>query len=395
RTRSSIKVASLNMRGRHHRGVDKWMHINQIMQDQKIGILCLQETHLSPNDLDSIHTKFGKHLQVFCSEIPDQPNAAGVAIVVNKDLAKYENATTYELIPGRALLITLPWHPSQTLNILCIYAPNIQADNAYFWEQIKAEGIGKPSPDIMLGDFNIVEDALDRLPPSRDSSNATDNLNRLKLGYGLIDGWRNTFPNTLQYTYSQTVRQGAAHSRIDRIYIRENTLRFSSEWEITTAGIPTDHQIVKVRISDETLPFIGKGRWVLPSHVISNKKAMSVLTDMCKTALKEIESITERLPTKNAQLIFERLKCEIKEQAIKEARKVSSQIDKEIKQLQMKKDEVLNDQSIDIESRQLQGAIIQDKIKLLAEHKHKKTRDELAAKFQMESEVASSGFWAR
>lgn len=42
KTRATIKLASLNMRGRFTQGVDKWSHINQMVRDKKIGILALQ-----------------------------------------------------------------------------------------------------------------------------------------------------------------------------------------------------------------------------------------------------------------------------------------------------------------------------------------------------------------
>jgi hypothetical protein len=42
-TRATLKIASLNMRGRDK---DKWNHINQLMRDNRIGILAVQEAHL-------------------------------------------------------------------------------------------------------------------------------------------------------------------------------------------------------------------------------------------------------------------------------------------------------------------------------------------------------------
>lgn len=51
KTAATIKIASWNMRGR---GDDKWMHINQTMRQKKIGILCLQETHLSEEHTNTL-----------------------------------------------------------------------------------------------------------------------------------------------------------------------------------------------------------------------------------------------------------------------------------------------------------------------------------------------------
>ncbi|KAF9472507.1 DNase I-like protein, partial [Pholiota conissans] len=395
KTRAALKIATLNMRGRFSRGIDKWMHINQIMRAQKIGVLCLQETHLSPEDTESIHNLFGKRLQVYCSINPAQPNAAGIAIVINKDLAKSDTAQATELVPGRALLVVLPWHPNHTINILGIYAPNIPAENTYFWEKLLLDLRDMPTPDIMLGDFNMVEDALDRLPPKRDARNSVEALSQIKLSAGLVDGWRNTYPTQLQYTYAQSVRQGAAHSRIDRIYVKGLAMRFTGEWETCTPGIPTDHQMVTMRLSDQSLPFIGKGKWNFPLHLLSSKTCLNQLTELCAKALSDITDIIQWLPTYNAQTIFEKLKSDIKNYAIIEGRRATLAIDKQIASLSNQKYSILNNPDINLESRQLQASIIQENIKVLADLKHRKARDELHAKFEIESEIASSGFWAR
>jgi hypothetical protein len=84
-TRASLKIASLNMRGRGPVGDNKWTHINQIMKEQRLGILAVQEAHLTQEHVDNLHTHFGKRLQIHFSQGPNA-NAQGVAIVLNKEL---------------------------------------------------------------------------------------------------------------------------------------------------------------------------------------------------------------------------------------------------------------------------------------------------------------------
>lgn len=53
------------------------------------------------------------------------------------------------------------------LTILVIYVPNLPTSNAKPWENINISLTNKcwlPWPQIMLGDFNMVEDAIDHLP---------------------------------------------------------------------------------------------------------------------------------------------------------------------------------------------------------------------------------------
>ncbi|KAJ7798220.1 hypothetical protein B0H13DRAFT_1674109, partial [Mycena leptocephala] len=78
-------------------------------------------------------------------------------------------------------------------------------------------------PDIMAGDTNIVEEAIDRLPCHTDPEPATTQPDLLLTALRLTDGWRKTYPTTRAYIYSQIRHSGGgSHSRIDRIYIRNS-----------------------------------------------------------------------------------------------------------------------------------------------------------------------------
>jgi hypothetical protein len=61
-TQASLKIASLNIRGRGPTGNNKWNHINQIMKEQRLGVLAIQEAHLTQEHVDNLHTLFGKRL---------------------------------------------------------------------------------------------------------------------------------------------------------------------------------------------------------------------------------------------------------------------------------------------------------------------------------------------
>ncbi|KJA27412.1 hypothetical protein HYPSUDRAFT_74910 [Hypholoma sublateritium FD-334 SS-4] len=383
------------MRGRFHNGIDKWMHINQIIRNDKIGILCLQETHLTATAATELNDRFSNRMHIITSPNPTHPNANGVTIVVNKNLANSANIITHNLIPGRALMTTIPWHRDKSLTVLNIYAPNNHQENARFWEIINDELRGKPTPDVILGDFNMVEDALDRLPPHCDPTTSVEKLAELMTSLQLVDGWRTANPDTLQYTYSQTIRQGASHSRIDRIYLNKDCTQFTNDWKITTPGIHTDHQMVSVYLTDATLPYIGKGRWVIPTHLLKNKKVMQILTELCYEAEIEMKEIKERTPTNNAQLIFNNLMKNLKATAIDEGYKASNNIDIKIRKLESRRLRKINNPNKTVEARQISNSLLQEKIKTWANIKHQKARDNLAAKYRIESERASSGFWAK
>ena len=84
------------MKGRYHTGGDKWLHVNQIIRENKIGILTLQETHLCRNEALALENIFPR-LRIFSTVDEDHPNAKGVAIVLNKDILNTDKATCQEI----------------------------------------------------------------------------------------------------------------------------------------------------------------------------------------------------------------------------------------------------------------------------------------------------------
>ena len=232
---------------------NKWMHINQIIRDKKIGVLLLQETHMSKTRHNETQKLFWKRLKIFSSEDPENPTGkGGVVIVLNKALIQtkgQENIKTTEIIPGRALLMSIKYRPPEPpkLTVLVVYSPNEHGKNKLFWDEIKTFFENHPHiprPDIMAGDFNVVEDTIDRLPTHPDPPDATDALDSLKSDLRLQDGWHNTYPSTKSYTFLHSNGSGS-QSRIDRIYVKNKMLETAREWKITSSALPnTDHCMV-------------------------------------------------------------------------------------------------------------------------------------------------------
>ena len=156
---------ALNIKGNGHinplNGKNKWNHINQIIRDEKIGILAVGEAHLNNIRCNNIEQMFGKRLKIIFSCLPNNPNAAGIAFVLNKNITETQNIKTHEIIPGHALMIEIFWHANEYLSVLAIYAPSQNTtENATFWHNIQnffENNRGIKKPQIMLGDFNMVE----------------------------------------------------------------------------------------------------------------------------------------------------------------------------------------------------------------------------------------------
>jgi hypothetical protein len=111
-------------------------------------------------------------MEIIFSADPDSPWVrAGVAFIVNKSLIALREITAYEILPGWALLIKVKWLETKETNLLNIYTPNNKLSHSDFWKCIKDTHVRKrlPHPDFMLGDFNIIEDEIDRAPAKPDN----------------------------------------------------------------------------------------------------------------------------------------------------------------------------------------------------------------------------------
>ena len=225
-TKASMKIAALNINGigneNPNHGQNKWNHINQLVKEHKINILAVGEAHLNESRHLAIETLFSKRLKVIYSKLPHSHNAAGIAIVLNKENTNVEGIETHEVIPGRALVIELNWHGTERISVLALYAPNrSMSENKQFWEKLLTffRTNRRLKPDVVLGDFNFVEEAMDRIPMRMRESeeSVSESFDSLKVDLQLMDGWRQTFPSTLAFTYYH--KSDGQQSRLDRRYI--------------------------------------------------------------------------------------------------------------------------------------------------------------------------------
>ncbi|KAJ7103017.1 hypothetical protein B0H15DRAFT_919002 [Mycena belliarum] len=285
---------------------------------------------------------FGRVLHIEFSKHPLTSNAKGVAIVLNKNMVKTGIVKKREIIPGRAMLTEMEHVDGSTLSLLGIYAPNAPAENATFWTTIKRWFETHPTvkrPDVMGGDFNMVEDPIDRLPARQENNGPVNTLDELKTYLRLVDGWRDTFPTTRAYTYHQSEAQGGAQSRIDRIYVRRPILEHTFEWDIQTVGLDTDHRMVSVKLTTENAPSMGHGRWVWPAHLMSDKVLTTHIQEAgmkLQNELERIQTAPERDGDQNAQRAWMDFKKDIGTKARERAKIVIPKLAREIAELDTK-----------------------------------------------------------
>lgn len=202
-------------------------------------------------------------------------------------------------------------------------------------------------------------------------------------------------PDKLAYTYSQTAAQGGSQSRIDRIYAKDQINRFSKDWEISPSGIPTDHQLISVKISTARMPFVGKGRWTMPLFLITNKNCLEEIQKKGKSLeealLNNKQSRTEDI---NPQTLFEQFKTEIIDICRNQARKSTPKIDKDIADSKKTLETLLNDNNLNTEEKKQSSIPMLENINKLEQMRHNRIRDNIAAKNKLEEESAASKQWA-
>ena len=371
--------------------------MNQIMRERHIAILAVQETHLKQTDIDEIHSQFYGRMEIKNSSDPDHPNAKGVAFVLNKQKTAWKEALVTEIIPGRAIRLEIPWQEAR-INILAIYAPNSPAENAEFWETLHNKWVQEnpPLPDIVLGDFNLVEEMIDRLPAHADAHGAVDKLREFKALLGLSDGWRRTNPMEKAYSFTQEATQ--SRSRIDRIYVTQPMYKNSWNWQIDQTAIRTDHHLVSVEFANPGAPFIGKGRWSIPLRLLKNRKVIKEIKEIGMTFEKKIDEAKTQPPDrrtfdKNPQVLFADFKIEIASFAREFAKTETPKLDAKIKSSKEQLKGVLNDENVrPVEEVQATAAAIEEKIRQLETLCHTQVQNNLAVRSRLESETIGK-FW--
>ena len=313
-SKAKITFVTLNIKGRRSGNIDKWMHVPQIMRDRKLGVLAVQETHLTNELAEQFQALFGSTFSLHYSPDPRTRNARGIAIILNKTTINTDEVTATTVVPGRALSLSIPWQGDSRVNVLTVYAPNSPAEAREFWKAIdnKVNTNRTLKPDVLLGDFNIVEDAIDRIPSKTDDPQAVERLREFRVKHNLIDRWRKANQEEKGYTW---IRDDGTQSRIDRIYVREDYFIDCTGWQIEPAPIPTDHDLVSAKISTPTTPLIGRGRWAVPTRALKNKEAKTEIQKLGTHLAKELQRMQMRTETKNPQTLLREFKTKARETA--------------------------------------------------------------------------------
>ena len=367
---------------------DKWNVIGQALNKTQAAILALQETHLTDELAENLNSRFETRLSLHHSPLPDSSNAAGVAFVINKSLLNSDDVSCVEVVPGRAILANVAWIRGTSFKILNVYAPNNTNDNEAFWNDLNTKIMSNPDlkPNIMLGDFNLVEDSLNRLPCHPDDANAVAALGDLKSNLHLVDGWRRTYPDKRGYTHLHVAN--TSQSRIDRIYVKNDLLQPARDWHIDPPPVESDHWVASVKVSTPEIPEIGRGRWQIPTYLIDNDEILAEVDRMGKKAEEDVDGTRyRRSVTQNPQSILAKFKKDIVALYRARARVIHPTITNKIKSLTQRLDRINNDELTSDDDKMLETIVVKTEILELERTLFESSRVYATAKHHVHAET--------
>jgi exonuclease III len=286
--KQGVRIASLNVKGRAYSNrKDKWKDLATIIRKNNILVLAIQESHLNEEEADLLREKYPKLIFEINGE---ETNKEGVAFVLNKDLMQGKTWIHTHVIPNRASRLQVDCGQELGLDLVNVYVPNDTNEKIEFLTRLKgqmewSEGMDSP---ILLGDFNFVEQELDRFPRRHDPNRVTDEFSKIKNRWNLVDGWRACNPDTRDFTFEGTNK---AMARIDKIYVNEKTYPHAYNWNIVNPGNVSDHHIVSVDILRKNLPYIGDGMWRMDQNLLTDNVFMKTTGKI----LKKTEEVMAKL----------------------------------------------------------------------------------------------------
>ena len=403
--RANINLSTLNMNGltAPSQGMNfrqKWSTINSTLNQHKLAILALQETHLDQETIEHLHRSLGDKMRIISSADPHAPRStAGVAFVINKKRIAPSQYSIHELIPGRALFLKIKWHESEHTSLVNVYAPTHRPDHPSFWRKILDEhsALNLPNPDFLLGDFNVMEDPIDRVPANPDDQAAVAALRELRLAWHLEDAWRHLHPQTCAYTYRATANGQQIMSRLDRIYIARHLRPLTYDWKITPSLVPTDHWLVKVKYAPLDAPFIGKGRWTWPLHSLNNERLLVALSERGLKLHEDLVHLSTHYvdrSTSNPQLLWNECKKDFRMIAKQHMRDSYHKISTRLERLEKDRKQLTEHPDFEADNDlRVRKAILANELDHLGKVKARQNRDLFKARMTDHGEKLG-GIWS-
>ena len=239
--------------------------------DANFDILILVETHhkniedvtclsILKNNYDVLHTE---------ADIND--TYGGIIVLVHKNLRVIEEN---ELIKGRLLNFKIK-DTNQQYNVSAIYnysGNRATSDKLKSFTEILKTYHSPADHNILLGDFNFVDNDLDRTNKTKLGQNNTDkSLTQTWLNFtdelDLSDPFRTRNPKKRMYSYIHT--RDKAKSRLDRIYLNDENCNSITHYKHIHTPFIKAHRIVTFTLTKQGDR--GPGYWKMNTSILNDR----------------------------------------------------------------------------------------------------------------------------
>lgn len=337
--KQSLKIATMNIRGKMYGDSrkSKYKDVSTLMRKERIAIMVLTESKLNEKEMET-QMNMNPKLQFVTN--CEESGKEGITCVFNKDLVQSVEWNHKCIIKNRVSRLDIKWN-EQIFNLIGVYCPNEPKEKAIFITHLKQMLLKEDDMEnlIMLGDFNAVENAIDRYPPHKEKGAVRDALKNLVNTLELEDGWRTQNPDTLAFTHQAT---NQSLSRIDRIYATRDIIMNSYEWDIINAAKISDHSIATVELARTNMPEHGKGLWRLPSDLLKDKIFNKKASEILMKAQKRICNYEQQVGREDRELKTLRQKCNPQKVLLQAKNDIKSAAEKRSRQMNKERNQKKN-----------------------------------------------------
>ena len=286
---NSITIASLNVQSVRKMPLFKELYSH--MKATDTAVLLIQEAFINAELEEEIRND-NPGIDLTSNRGPqDKRGAGGVAIIINKALAEWEQTVgsgpseVYKDQAGR-LIATNIRTGGRLIRAASMYVLANDQEKVLWMERTIVSARDQHLVghcDIIGTDMNIKTSTLDYKRGERSPSSYVvalqDTVRALGGEHLMIDGWRHR--NMKTRTWSWGVRNEEkvwiGFSRLDAIFVREDWLQDTKVWDIGPSGLETDHKKVSMVLKASEKPPEMRKRFRLQLSILQDDELMETL----------------------------------------------------------------------------------------------------------------------
>lgn len=248
----------------------------------KYDVFLLQETHVSCKEEAD---RFARLWPGKCFWSFGTGKSAGVTVLTSPNFSGKVSRFVFDS-DGRVLSVLIHVGNS-TCNIVNIYAPNTVSDRKTFFERLHDYFLSR-GVLIIGGDFNCVDNSIDKFHSDDVHSIDKTSLCSLKSAFSLGNVWCKHHPQAISFTSSNSNETQA--SRLDRFFVSKSLLSSTCSSKIFPC-ILSDHDFVDFEFATN-LPGCKSGIWKLNCSLMSDADFKQLIIDAIEVSKLEGNNFT-------------------------------------------------------------------------------------------------------